>query len=97
MVLHRRLCRTEIPATGNTMLFGILSLLPAHITVRILSLLMHYGSQPTHTSDLLLALLQVSTRVCVLSDSLMFRTACDSYYLGKRAGAARNAGRDWLP
>ena len=47
MALHRRLCRTEIPATGNTMLFQILSLLPVHITVRNLSLLMHHGSQPT--------------------------------------------------
>ena len=36
-------------------------------------------------TDLLLALLQVSTRVCVLSDSLVFRTACDGYYLEKRS------------
>ena len=36
-------------------------------------------------SDLLLALLQTSTRVCVLSDSLAFRIACDGYYLGKRS------------
>ena len=36
-------------------------------------------------TDLLLALLQVSTRVCVLSDYLVFRTACDGYYLEKRS------------
>ena len=36
-------------------------------------------------TDLLLALLQVSTRVCVLSDSLVFRTACDDYYLEKQS------------
>ena len=34
--------------------------------------------------DLLLVLLQISTRVCVLLDYIVFRSACD-YYLEKRS------------
>ena len=35
-------------------------------------------------TDLLLVLLQISTRVCVLLDYIVFRNACD-YYLEKRS------------
>ena len=36
-------------------------------------------------TDLLLILLQIFTRVSVLSDYLVFRSACDGYYLEKRS------------
>ena len=48
-------------------------------------------------TDLLLALLQVSTRVCVLSDYLVFRSACDGYYLEKRSWRRPRRGAGLAP
>ena len=54
-------------------------------------------------TDLLLVLLQISTRVCVLLDYLVFRSACDDYYLEKgswrrpRRGAGLAPVRHVLP
>ena len=54
-------------------------------------------------TDLLLVLLQISTRVCVLSDYLVFRSVCDDYYPEKQSwrrpqrGAACAAVHHVLP
>ena len=48
-------------------------------------------------TDLLLALLQVSTRVCVLSDYLVFRSACDGCYLEKRSWRRPRRGAGLAP
>ena len=48
-------------------------------------------------TDLLLVLLQISTRVCVLLDYLVFRSACDDYYLEKRSWRRPRRGAGLAP
>ena len=60
--LHRRLCRTEIPATGNTMLLQIAALLPVRLTKRNPSPLLEYGSQPKQHACSTTVLLLMSCR-----------------------------------
>ena len=48
-------------------------------------------------TDLLLVLLQISTRVCVLLDYLVFRSACDDYYLEKGSWRRPRRGAGLAP
>ena len=48
-------------------------------------------------TDLLLVLLQISTRVCVLSDYIVFRSACDDYYLEKGSWRRPRRGAGLAP